>query len=129
MTSQRPGNSPRGSSISLVSNDSNTSLLSQSRKANNTSGLRQSTTVFNGPDPTDLLEKLLTSEVEDQSPSQSFITEEDLNLSPDFGGLSLKELAESETDLDDALPRTSSGPSNAQDRAYKSPAFSIQPKG
>jgi vacuolar protein sorting-associated protein 52 len=120
VTSQRSGNTPRGSSVSLISNDSNTSLLSQSRKANNASGLRQSTTVFNGQDPADVLEKLLSSDVDDARSSQTLISEEDLKLRPDFGGLSLKELAESDTELDEATQRASLRPSNAQDCACSS---------
>ena len=71
----------------------------------------------NGQDPADVLEKLLSSDVDDARSSQTLISEEDLKLRPDFGGLSLKELAESDTELDEATQRASSRPSNAQDCA------------
>ncbi|KAK7228732.1 hypothetical protein V2G26_000902 [Clonostachys chloroleuca] len=57
VTSQRTGSSPRSSSLSLASNDSTSSLLS-SRKPNG-SALRQTSTVYDGPSPEDIIEKLL----------------------------------------------------------------------
>ncbi|KAK4655671.1 Vacuolar protein sorting-associated protein 52 [Podospora pseudocomata] len=96
---QRPGISPRGSSLSLVSNDSSSSLLASSRRANG-SALRQSTTVDDAPDPEEVLARILGPLSVDVSPAQhsssTGITEEDLELEFDFGGLSLRELAESD---------------------------------
>jgi hypothetical protein len=112
--SQRTGHSPRGSSLSLVSNDSNTSLLSQQRKTN-ASGLRQSSTAFNGPDPVDVLEKLLDVQPEEQTRSQSFVKEADIDLEPDFGGLSLKELGSAEADQEDGSSKTPSRQNGVQD--------------
>ncbi|KAK3987802.1 Sac2 family-domain-containing protein [Cladorrhinum sp. PSN332] len=100
ITSQRPGVSPRGSSLSLVSNDSSASSLLASSKRANGSALKQSTTVDDAPDPEEILARILgplpddgrdTSLDEDDSVK---ITEEDLALDFDFGGLSLRELAE-----------------------------------
>ncbi|KAK0671065.1 putative vacuolar protein sorting-associated protein 52 [Cercophora samala] len=96
---QRPGISPRGSSLSLVSNDSSSSLLASSRRANG-SALRQSTTVDDAPDPEEVLARILGPLSADVAPAQhsssAGITEEDLDLEFDFGGLSLQELAESD---------------------------------
>ena len=99
VTSQRAGHSPRSSSLSLASNDSSTSFLSSSRKPNG-SGLRQTSTVYEGPDALEILEGLLSSGVDDESgigEHGGAIKEEDFQLDPDFGGLSLRELANSET--------------------------------
>ncbi|KAK1755779.1 Sac2 family-domain-containing protein [Echria macrotheca] len=98
LASQRPGTTPRGSSLSLASSDSSTSLLASSKRPNG-STLRQSTTVEDAPDPEEVLSSILGP-----SPggaglgiSQgSSITEEDLNLDFDFGDLSLRELANSD---------------------------------
>lgn len=111
---QRPGQSPRGSSLSLVSNDSSTSLLSQSRRPN-TSGLRQSSTVFNGPDPGEVLARLLQTQSLETPHPQSFVTEEDLDLVPDFQGLSLSEIASSQTNQDDESLPSQSQLSHPQD--------------
>jgi vacuolar protein sorting-associated protein 52 len=93
VTSQRPGLTPRGSSISLVSNDSSTSLLGSSRKVIG-SNLKHSTTVHDGPSPEAILEKLLGTKSEGGGQNQPHsITDEDLELECDFGGLSLRELA------------------------------------
>lgn len=128
VTSQRAGHSPRSSSLSLASNDSSTSLLSSSRKPNG-SGLRQASTVYEGPDSIEILERLLRLEDgEDAGTGKhgGVIKEEDFQLDPDFGGLSLKELADSETQDDDELsissPRTQSAeeclfPNNEVDHA------------
>lgn len=99
VTSQRHGHSPRGSSLSLVSNDSSVSLLPSSRKPNG-SGLRQTSTFEQGPDPLQVLENLLKTGSSDKKVpdrTRSVITEEDLRLGVDFGGLTLKELAASDT--------------------------------
>lgn len=94
---QRSGFSPRSSSLSLVSNDLTTSLLASSRKPNG-SGLRQSSTAPDLPDPLEVLEKLLGNEARGLADSSKATTngttntpsESDLEL--DFGGLSLQEL-------------------------------------
>lgn len=95
LTSQRPGHSPRSSSLSLVSNDSSASLLSTSLRPNG-SGLRQSSTAPDVPDPLETLENLIgprTSGQEDSEKRSGCIAEEDIHFNVDFGGLSLKELA------------------------------------
>jgi vacuolar protein sorting-associated protein 52 len=99
ITSQKSGHTPRGSSISLVSNDSNTSLLAGSRKVNG-SGLKQSQTVDSGPDSLEILEKLLGTKVTKTHSSSSAalaITADDLELDFDFSGLTLQELANHQT--------------------------------
>lgn len=95
LTSQRGGNTPRGSSISLVSNDSSSSLLASSRRVNGSS-LKRSTTAVDGPDPNEVLEALLGSVPDiptSAEKSGTLITRDDLDLDFDFGGLSLRELA------------------------------------
>jgi vacuolar protein sorting-associated protein 52 len=97
-TSQRPGHSPRVSQLSLVSNDSASSLLSASRKPNG-SGLKQSSTVDPSRDSLEVLEKLLANISSRDTPSTNKsgpIELEDLEFDCDFGGLSLKELAAEE---------------------------------
>ncbi|KAI1028421.1 hypothetical protein LB503_002316 [Fusarium chuoi] len=97
VTSQRPGISPRGSSLSLVSNDSTTSLLSSSRRPNG-SNLRQASTIDTGSDSLEVLETLLAgfSSDREQADKKTAINEDDINFEAVFGGLSLKELATSE---------------------------------
>lgn len=98
---QRPGISPRSSTLSLASDSSTSSLLASSRRPNG-SALKQSTTAYAGPDPVDVLAKLLGNGVEDvpilaEQPSPSTaIAASDLDLDFDFGGMSLRELALSE---------------------------------
>ncbi|KAK7423761.1 Vacuolar protein sorting-associated protein 52 [Neonectria magnoliae] len=97
VTSQRGGQSPRSSSLSLVSNDSTTSLLS-SRKPNGSS-LKQSSTIDSAPDTEEALETLLASIISVETlpaKPKSFIGEDDLDFDVEFGGLSLRELAASE---------------------------------
>ncbi|KAM0438851.1 hypothetical protein ACHAPT_001612 [Fusarium lateritium] len=96
VTSQR-GASPRGSSLSLVSNDSSSSLLSSSRRPNG-SNLKQSSTVESGPDSLEVLETLLAGFSTDSDPTakQKTISQDDIDFEADFGGLSLKELAASQ---------------------------------
>ncbi|KAH6631650.1 Sac2 family-domain-containing protein [Chaetomium tenue] len=97
LTSQRPGLSPRGSSLSLASNDSSSSLLGASKR-NNGSALKQSTTADNAPDPETILASVLGPLPDNTTPLEEYragkITEDDLELDFDFGGLSLRELAE-----------------------------------
>ncbi|KAL2021941.1 hypothetical protein VTK56DRAFT_6360 [Thermocarpiscus australiensis] len=95
VTSQRPAISPRGSSLSLASNDSSSSLLVASKRANG-SALKQSTTVDDGPDPEEVLSSILGPLPETAAPGNDAtvrITEDDLEFDFDFGGLSLRELA------------------------------------
>lgn len=98
---QRPGFSPRSSSLSLVSNDSTTSLLASSKRPNG-SGLRQSSTVPDAPEPLEVLEKLLGPEGEGLAdPSKAAAngtdrTPDESDLELDFGGLSLRELVADE---------------------------------
>ncbi|KAK9424965.1 putative Vacuolar protein sorting-associated protein 52 A [Seiridium unicorne] len=105
LTSQRPGAAARSSSLlSLASNDSSTSsLLGASRRANG-STLKQSTTTYSGPEPVDILNKLLgegTTDGDNQT-APTAITQEDLELDFDFGGLSLTELALSEDSIEES---------------------------
>ena len=94
VTSQRAG---RGSSLSLVSNDSSSSLLTSSRRPNG-SALKQSTTAGdNGAEALLLLDRILGPLPGDGTQDErqdALITEEDLGLDFDFGGLSLRELAD-----------------------------------
>ncbi|KAI9901522.1 hypothetical protein N3K66_003339 [Trichothecium roseum] len=110
VTSQR-GQSPRGSTLSLVSNDSSSSLLSSSRRPNG-SGLRQTSTIDQGPNSLELLGKILQAfPTGDEKPSfQDVIREDDLDLEPNFGGLSLKELSQLEKgeDTNGVAPRSQS---------------------
>jgi hypothetical protein len=101
---QRPGFNPRSSSLSLASNESTTSLLSLSRKPNG-SGLKQSVTVADGPNPLEVLEKVLGSEGKGLGKSSKPVVEvtgasntaqDDFELELDFGGLSLRDLATGE---------------------------------
>lgn len=103
VTSHRPGHSPRGSSLSLASNDSTTSLLASSRRPNG-SGLRQLSGVEQAPDSVELLDKLLSAGSDDkpQPKRAGFITKADLEMDVDFGGLSLQELATSQLPSADA---------------------------
>ncbi|KAK1244748.1 hypothetical protein MKX08_004377 [Trichoderma sp. CBMAI-0020] len=101
VTSQRQGPSPRGSSLSLVSSDSTTSLLASSRKPNGSEVKQPAAPQI--PDSVNILEKLLTADSEIVGKPQGkagLITEDDLGLDVDFGGLSLKELAAGGSDGD-----------------------------
>ncbi|KAH8681026.1 Sac2 family-domain-containing protein [Xylariales sp. PMI_506] len=102
---QRPGVTPRSSSLSLVSNDSSSSLLASSRRANG-STLKQSTTAYSGPDPLIVLNKLLGDTVLDRKSLgvSTSITKDDFDLDFDFDGLSLTGLALS----DDPVPEVTS---------------------
>jgi len=96
VTSQR---SARGSSQSLVSNESTNSLLASARRPNG-STLKQTTTIDDGKDAIVALEKLVGSQVENGSLEKyegALITEDDLNLEFDFQGLSLRELVQRST--------------------------------
>ncbi|KAI0198948.1 Vps52-domain-containing protein [Astrocystis sublimbata] len=93
-SSQRPGVTPRTSSLSLASADSSTSSLLASNRRAAGSSLRQTTTTYTGPEPVDILEALLDDGSQDhtQNPAPS-ITPDDLNTDFDFGGLTLNSLA------------------------------------
>ncbi|KAH9908604.1 Sac2 family-domain-containing protein [Xylariomycetidae sp. FL2044] len=98
---QRPGVTPRSSSLSLASNDSSTSSLLASARRANGSALKQSTTVYVGPDPVDVLNTFLQdgdsrAEGTKDDPFASSVTSEHLQLDYNFEGLSLRELALSE---------------------------------
>ncbi|KAI1379325.1 Vps52-domain-containing protein [Hypoxylon crocopeplum] len=100
---QRPGLTPRSSSLSLASTESSaSSFLASSRRANG-SALKESSTVYTGPEPVEILNKLLGDEKQHAASvnksaanSVSSISAEDLQLEFDFGGLSMRELALSE---------------------------------
>lgn len=101
VTSQRQGPSPRGSSLSLVSSESTTSLLASSRKPNGSEVKQPAAPQV--PDSVKILERLLAADSEIVGKPQgkaSLITEEDLGLDVDFGGLSLRELATGSSDGD-----------------------------
>ena len=91
---QRPGFNPRSSSLSLNSNDSTTSLLASSRRPNG-SGLKQSVTVPNAPDPLEVLENLLGSEgkgPKEKDEVNGSAADDDFEYELDFEGLSLREV-------------------------------------
>ncbi|KAI1775332.1 Vps52-domain-containing protein [Hypoxylon cercidicola] len=99
---QRPGLTPRSSSLSLASTESSaSSFLASSRRANG-SALKESRTIYTGPEPVEILEKLLGDDGQNASTTKSAInptssiSAEDLQLDFDFGGLSIRELALSE---------------------------------
>ncbi|EHK20256.1 uncharacterized protein TRIVIDRAFT_68946 [Trichoderma virens Gv29-8] len=118
ITSQRQGPSPRGSSLSLISSDSTTSLLASSRKPNGSDARQQP---GQAPDSVGVLEKLLAADSEVVGKTQSrasLITQEDLTLDVDFGGLSLKELAAGSFDQDAlGLRRPQSASEYEEDKA------------
>ncbi|KAL7949834.1 Sac2 family domain-containing protein [Trichoderma barbatum] len=118
ITSQRQGPSPRGSSLSLISSDSTTSLLASSRKPNGSEARQQP---GQAPDSVDVLEKLVAADSEVVGKAQSrasLITQEDLTLDVDFGGLSLKELAAGNLEQDaTSLRRPQSASEYEQDKA------------
>lgn len=97
---QRPAFNPRSSSLSLISNDSTTSLLSSSRRPNG-SGLKQSVTAVVAPDPLEVLERLLGSEGKEKRYSKATngvsgknTVDYDFEAELDFDGLSLRQLVE-----------------------------------
>ncbi|KAM3065517.1 Vacuolar protein sorting-associated protein 52 [Clarireedia jacksonii] len=101
----RPAFNPRSSSLSLLSNDSTTSLLSSSRKPNG-SNLKQSAIPADAPDPLKVLGRLLGDGQAVQSPSAqgqrqttsaatAVVIEED-EAEIDFGGLSLQDILAAE---------------------------------
>lgn len=99
---QRSGFNPRSSSLSLHSNDSTTSLLASSRRPNG-SGLKQSVTVADAPDPLVVLEKLLGSEgkgaISKPQTNGDNGAEDNFELELDFEDLSLREFASRESSV------------------------------
>lgn len=76
-----------------MSNDSSSSLLASSKRANG-SALKHSTTLEDAPDPEDVLAHILGPPPRVASGAERrSITEDDLDLYFDFGGLALRELA------------------------------------
>lgn len=102
VTSQRPGLTPRGSALSLVSNDSSISLLSSSRRPNGTGPRQTSTAGVPTQDSLQTLESLLRATTGEDDPdddqSGSVISEADIAFEADFAGLSLREFAHSRAD-------------------------------
>jgi len=105
---QRPGFTPRSSSLSLVSNDSTTSLLASKRPSG--SGLGQSAAVPGTPgipDPLAVVERLLDNGSKKSSkPGKGANgvkpTRDDEEGELDFEGLSLREIvAEASSDIKD----------------------------
>jgi len=115
ITSQRPGHSPRASTLSLVSNDSNSSLLASSRRANG-SGLKQSTSASDDTEALEALARLLGDDGRGpKSPAiaaPNSITEADLALDHEFGGLSLRDLAHED---DQSQAPGAAGPQTAEE--------------
>lgn len=97
---QRPGFTPRSSSLSLVSNDSTASLLASSRNPNGT-GPKRPAAVSSTPDPLEVLEKLLGPKGKGLAPSSKagdgVDTTEESGFELDFAGLSLQDFLEQET--------------------------------
>ena len=101
----RPGFSPRSSSLSLVSNDSTTSLLASSRKPNGSS-LKQSNTIRDVAEPLEVLENLLGREGKGLADSKAAVNgtrsaSDDSDLDLDFGGLGLREFIAEELPTED----------------------------
>jgi hypothetical protein len=94
-SSQRPGLTPRSSSLSGVSNASTTSLLVSSTKPGG-SGLKQSTTAADFPDPLETLRRLIGSETtgEAYGPPSEPDADLDLGRNIEFGRLSLEEFTQ-----------------------------------
>lgn len=61
-----------------------------------------------------MLDQLLQVKPDEQTQSRSFVTEEDISLIPDFGGLSLRDLVSSETDQSEDTSISSSRQSGFQ---------------
>ncbi|GKT59068.1 Vps52/Sac2 family protein [Colletotrichum tofieldiae] len=128
VTSQRPGLTPRGSQLSLISNDSSSSLLA-SRRVNG-SGLKQSQTTYDGPDSIEILGQILDTNSIAGSIANSTtatITEKDLELDFGFDGLSLRELASSDKadkdETDSYRRQTAEECMSSQGTALLSPQF------
>jgi len=113
--------------LSLVSNDSSSSLLGASKRANG-SALRQSITAGDAPDPEAILARILgplpdASAAPEEDRTRG-ITEEDLDLEFDFGGLSLREFAGGDAQqptVDTYRPQTVEDCRSPRARAVSSP--------
>ncbi|KAI0100843.1 Vps52-domain-containing protein [Nemania sp. FL0031] len=107
---QRPGITPRSSSLSLASADSSTSSQLVSNRKATGSNLKQTTTAYVGPDPVDILAALLggnSALAPDLSQNAiTSITSNDLNDVFDFGALSLHSLALSDEPQPSGLNNT-----------------------
>lgn len=92
---QRPGFSPRSSSLSLVSNDSAASLLGNARKTNG-STLKQATAVANYVEPLEVLNKLLGADIRSSTGAAKSIINGNDGFAEglDFEDLTLHEIAE-----------------------------------
>lgn len=98
---QRPGLTPRSSSLSLASTDSSASTVVASSRRAAGSNLKQTTTAYAGPDPVDVLGALLRGSFGPDSPpssdhqpsSSTLITSDDLDAVFDFGDMPLRSLA------------------------------------
>lgn len=93
---QRPGFNPRSSSLSLISNDSTTSLLSSRRP--NGSNLKRTATTVDAPNPLDVLDRIVGDDTL-LAPKTLLEKEavEDFELELDFDGLGLHEIAEDQS--------------------------------
>lgn len=95
---QRPGFNPRSSSLSLISNDSTTSLLSSRRP--NGSNLKRTATTVNASSPLEVLDRIVRDDT--LSVSKALLereASEDFELELDFDGLGLHEIAEGQRTL------------------------------
>lgn len=120
ITSQRQGHSPRASSLSLVSNDSTSSLLSTSRRPNGSAQPRLPSAPEQVVDSIEILERLLNAGASEEKPQvkrPAFITKADLEMDVDFRGLSLQELASSDLPLPDATPSSARRPQTVEECA------------
>ncbi|OAA69035.1 Vps52 / Sac2 family protein [Cordyceps fumosorosea ARSEF 2679] len=108
VTSQRQGQSPRGSSLSLISSESSASLLTSSRRPNGSSLKQSSAPVAHPTNSIETLEKLLGKAPSSTTAGDTEILDPDFDLDFDFGGLSLKELAASQMDVDAPPPNRKS---------------------
>ncbi|KAI2473107.1 Vps52-domain-containing protein [Annulohypoxylon bovei var. microspora] len=121
---QRPGVTPRSSSLSLASTESSASSFLTSAKRANGSTLKESRTIYAGPDPIDILSTVLGdgkqhagSATKSTVESVSSISAEDLQLEFDFGGLSIRELALSEESAIDGVYRPQAAEEYDRDKA------------
>lgn len=102
---QRPGFNPRSSSLSLISNDSTTSLLASRRP--NGSNLKRTATTVDAPNPLDILDKIVGNDT--LSARKTLIEQEaaeDYELELDFDGLGLHEIAEDQRTSGGIVPQS-----------------------
>jgi hypothetical protein len=99
VTSQRSGQTPRGSATSLVSSDSTTSLLGTASRKPSGSALRYSVSYNESPPGEGILGKLLGADpktFDTHGHTLHSITESDLDLGSDLGSLSLEDFVASD---------------------------------